>query len=95
MNTVEIDITTPDHENLVVVTIEDQYDKDHIHVDFAEIDAARVQGPQQLLETILNYAGGNAIDILRAALQNGSPVNLEGQEISSDIIENAVSSPSP
>lgn len=95
MNTVDIDITAPDHENLVVVTVEDKYDSDHVHVDFAEIETARAKGPQQLLETILNYAEGSTFDILRAAKQNGSPVILEGQELSADIIESAFSSPSP
>lgn len=95
MNTVDIEITSPDHENIVVVTIEDQYDSDQVHVDFAEIEAARAKGPQELLETILNYAEGTTFDILRAAKQNGSPVILDGQEISTDIIESAFSSPSP
>ena len=96
MNTVDINTNGPVMENLNLVTVEDGYDDDMVHLDHADVVAAKEEGHAALISLVLeNGCGG---DILRAALTNGSPVAIDGETVEASALREALepaSSPTP
>lgn len=94
MNRVEIVTNGPVMENLCQVTVSDDYANETFHLDNAEVEEARKNGQSDLVGLIAENAGdGN--DILRAALTNGSPVTLDGDDLSLDTLRLAMGGEAP
>lgn len=86
MNTVEIEVFGTTQPHLSHVSVEDHYDNDMFHLDTADVERAREEGVEQLLELVLQNATSRAWDIVRAARTNGSPVYLNGELIDHELL---------
>jgi hypothetical protein len=96
MNTVEIDTHGPIMENLNLVTVADGYDSAQVHLDHADVEAAKAEGHAALIGLVLDNGCGG--DILRAALTNESPVAVDGEPVDAATLREALepeASPAP
>ena len=98
MTRVDIDFEGPVMEGLCTVTVTDPADSDEFHLDHADVEAARASGPQaaaELLGLVLENCGTATGDMLRAALVNGSPVAVDGEDVPHDVVRAALGAPAP
>ena len=78
MNRVEILTEGPISEGLGRVVVADDYANDTFTIDYADLDKAKAEGQRSVLDLVVDNSGEGAIDILSAAVTNGSPVTLDG-----------------
>lgn len=86
MNRVNVEFEGPVMENLCRITVGDDHDRGDLHLDNAEVEEARAEGPESLLELLLDNADSRIVDILEAADLNGSPVIFDGGNLDPEIL---------
>lgn len=87
MNTVEISVTPTVVDYLACVSIEGRYDNAQFNLYTDDVERAREEGAEKLLELIRNNAGRKALNLLDGAVRDQSTVYLNGDEISLDLLE--------
>jgi len=102
MNVVEVTIRGPIMENLAEIIVSDEFQNDVFCVDYADVERAKDQGQvnaavahRELLDLIYDNGGSDTVDILQTAAMNGSPVNIDGETVSSDILRSVFNAPKP
>lgn len=95
MNQVSVTLTGPIMENLCRVDVEDQYANASVHLDQADVEAMQAEGPSSVMGLIVENIDSDGIDILSAAVTNGSPVDLDGQDFRLDELAILLKSPGP
>lgn len=102
MNIVEVTIRGPVNKNLAEIIVSDDFQNDVFCVDYTTVEKARAAGKtdtaithRELLDLIYNNGGSDAIDILQAAAMNGSPVNIDGETISFEVLRSIFNAPKP
>lgn len=97
MNRVEITVRGPIMEDLAGITVADHFQEDQFCVDYADIrDYPNPHDIQcGVLEIIFNNGGPAAIDILQAAITNGSPVYIDGENVPDNVLRSVFNSPKP
>lgn len=89
MNRVTVETAGPIMEDLCRVEISDDFDNDTFHLDNSEVEDARQGGMDGLLALVAENSG-RAYDILLAAIQNDSPVQVDGQDVAPEALEAAL-----
>lgn len=95
MNHVNVTLTGPVMENLYRVDVEDQYANASVHLDQADIEAMQAEGPSSVMGLVVENIDGAGIDILSAAVANGSPVSIDGEDFSLEDLAVLLKPPAP
>lgn len=102
MNRVYITTVGPIMENLAQITVSDDYENDTFCIDYKELESAKEDGrvvpslgQRNVLDLIYNNGGTDSVDILQAAVMNGSPVTIDGEDIPADVLKAVFNAPTP
>lgn len=90
MTPVEITLNGPVMENLCSVEIKGGEAGCDFHLDNEEVEEAREAGQSDLVSLIVDNMDSDGLDILNAAVADGSPVRLEGAEVPHDVLRQAL-----
>lgn len=80
MKIVNVTFNGPIMENLCSVTISDGVADCQFHLDNEEVENARETGPSDLLYLVVENMDSDGLDILNAAVENGSRVIVDGAD---------------
>lgn len=93
MNITYISIEGPVEGNLARIVVGDNDDSETFHLEFPDVEQARKQGVQQLLELVIHNAGSRSFDIISAAKDNKTPIFFDYEELDVSILDAVLTSP--
>lgn len=97
MNRIEVTTNGSVMEGLNLLRVADDYANDSVYVNHAEVEQAQAAGPQDvdaghqaILELVVENIGETGFDILQSAVTNGSPVSIDGADVTPAVAARAL-----